>query len=194
MNEKRFIMGFTLIELLISLAIAGIILGSLYSTFFLVQRITEFDSNFIVKVEEGRNVLTGIRIELESLYLRSGDERTYFVLKDRDYYGRSASTVSFTTMSGGSGIQRVSYYVDEVNNMPFLIKEGYPAFKEGSMKAEVLEDIEGFLIVAVDQGKEFRTWDSKIIGRVPEIVRVELALRIGERIVRLSQFVKMKKQ
>lgn len=193
MENKFTLRGFTFLELIISIAIAGIILGSLYSTFFLVHRITEFDSNSIVRLEEARNILTTLRIELESTYLRTGDDRTYFIIKDRDYYGRDASGISFTTMASATGLNSISYSVEESNNRPILIKEGYPAFRQGSLKAELLEDLEGFLVIAFDRGREFRTWDSSIHGGIPEIVRITLSFRIGERMVRLTESVRMKR-
>jgi prepilin-type N-terminal cleavage/methylation domain-containing protein len=114
--------GFTLIEVLLSLVLLTIILGTVYSSFFTIQRALERFDGVSLKYHEIRSALDVMRREVESAFLyqspflTSTKKQTAFVMKDRDIFSKSASVMSLTAFTfKGNGTKSVSYYVEEKN-------------------------------------------------------------------------------
>jgi prepilin-type N-terminal cleavage/methylation domain-containing protein len=98
--------GFTLIEVLLSLVLLTIILGTVYSSFFTIQRALERFDGVSLKYHEIRSALDVMRREVESAFLyqspflTSTKKQTAFVMKDRDIF-RYIQQVSFSNESHG---------------------------------------------------------------------------------------------
>lgn len=169
--------GFTLIEVLIALAIASIVAVALFSIYLAVMNVLTTLSGRSERIQEARNIIDILSKELASSYIEPEDRRTFFVLKDRDIYGKPASALSFTSFSE-RGLMKISYEVREEENGKRLrlIKRQGPAFRQEDLEAELLEDIEGFLIEVLGMEKT-RTWDSELTRRLPEKVRITLSLK-----------------
>lgn len=201
MNPK----GFTLLEVLIAIAISSIIGIALFSTYMAIQQTIANVEGTSIKLQEARNTLSMLSKELSSAYFNSSDERTYFVVKDRDIYGKPVSVLKFTAFSD-RGLMSYEYEVKEgppekdntLRRRLILIKRQEPAFrKEGSlsgdvtqpMEAELLEDIEGFLVEVKGREDALRTWDTSLNGRLPERIRIKIILNINKRRLNLSETV-----
>ncbi len=89
--------------MLISLAILVIVLGAVYSSFFSVQRALERFDNISLKYHEARTALDIMRREIESALIKNPESnnddseeekvKAAFILKDRDIFGKSTSSV-----------------------------------------------------------------------------------------------------
>jgi prepilin-type N-terminal cleavage/methylation domain-containing protein len=172
--------GFTLIEVLLSLVLLTIILGTVYSSFFTIQRALERFDGVSLKYHEIRSALDVMRREVESAFLyqspflTSTKKQTAFVMKDRDIFSKSASVMSLTAFTfKGNGTKSVSYYVEEKNKTLVLI-----------------EGIEGFAIEAFFNNKWIKTWDSHETGKLPEVVRFTIEFDDRGKRIKLSEYAR----
>jgi prepilin-type N-terminal cleavage/methylation domain-containing protein len=199
--------GFTLIEVLLSLVLLTIILGTVYSSFFTIQRALERFDGVSLKYHEARSALDIMRREVESAFLyqspflTSGIKQTAFVMKDRDIFSKSASVMNLTAFTfKGSGTKSVSYYVEEKNKSLVLMKAESPlllstkkntvesSFKGKGYAIEIIEGIEGFAIEAFFNNQWIKTWDSDETGKLPEVVRFSIEFDDRGKTVKLSEY------
>lgn len=189
--------GFTLIEVLIAVAIFSLVMVSLYSSFSLSYRaVTEVDDS-LLKLQESRGILDIIKREIESAFYEQNKDYVFFKLDDRDFYGRQASEISFTSFSPlMPGIARISYAFDELDEKMALRKQLSSLYTSPQDSAGVilLEDIELFVIEAKYKDQWVKTWDSNATGRLPDELRISIAMKIGDRkdIVTVSDIARPK--
>ncbi len=167
--------GFTLLEVLIALAITSFIVTALYGTFFLSQKAIDSIDDSLIRLQAARTVVDNLKRELESAYHLSGSEYPLFKLEDRDFYGRSASRITFTAFSPlTAGLAKVSYNVKENDGKLMLKKSISSAFpsKTKTKDVELLEDIHSFSIEVKFRDKWVKTWDSKTTNGIPEDIRI----------------------
>jgi general secretion pathway protein J len=181
--------GFTLIEILIAVAILSIVLAALYSTFFLAHKAIDGMDEAMVKLQESRRALDILKCELDSAYV-SADKHTFFRISDRDFFGKGASQLDFTTFSTlRPGLSRISYYVEEKDGkMDLLKKVESPYSPAGETKGfAIIEDLSGFTVEAkYDNDTWVRTWDTEINRGKPLEIRISLSMAIKGRQVTLS--------
>lgn len=181
--------GFTLIEVLVAIAIAFIVAGALFSIYISVQNAISAMEGRAARLREARNLLDMLSREISSAYFNKDDKKTFFIIKDRDIYGRPASILSFTAF-GEMGLMSINYEIkEEKNKKLILIKKEGPAFREERLEAELIEDIEGFLVEIPEKDTPLRTWDTELTGRLPERVRITLSLNIGQRKIDLTETI-----
>ena len=198
MEDKK---GFTLIEILISLTLLTIVLGAVYSTFFSVQRALERFDNISLKYHETRTALDIMRREIEGAIVknpRADDEskniKAGFVIKDRDVFGKTTSSLNLTAFSfKGSNLNTVFYYVTEKDGKLDLLKSEMPAaVPSKEYKADIAEGIESFTVETMFNEKWVRTWDTKETGKLPEIVRISIEFDDNGKLVKLTEYAKPK--
>lgn len=185
--------GFTILEILVSVAILSLILTALYSTFFLAQKAVDGIDESLVKLQEARRALDILRCELDSSFFKSADDNTLLVVKDRDYYGKSASELTFTTFSAlRPGLSKIYYYIEEHNGRLDLFKKiELPQQTERDAEgSEVIENMEAFSIEAKYQDQWVKTWDADINNGIPEEIRINLVIRLKDRPVALSDIAR----
>ncbi len=169
--------GFTLLEVLIALAITGFIITASYGTFFLSKKAIESIDDSLIRLQETRSVIDNLKRDIESSFFSRDSEYSAFKLEDRDFYGRSASRITFTAFSPlTTGLARISYNVDESDGRLTLKKTINSAFslKTKAKDVELIDDIHSFLIEVKYGGKWVRTWDSKTTASSPEEVRITI--------------------
>ena len=205
-NADRIQAGFTLIEVLISLVLLTIVLGTVYSSFFSVQRAIERFDNIALKYHESRTALDIMRREIESALLRNPDTqdestveekeraKAVFIIKDRDVFGRNTSYLHLTSFSfRGSNLNTVSYLVKEAEGKLNLLKEEAPVFASAKgYQTEIIEGIESFTVETLYNNKWVRTWDSEKTNMLPEVVRVSIEFDDNGKVVRLTEYAKPK--
>lgn len=181
--------GFTLIEVLIAIAIASIVVAALFTIYIAVQNTLSSIEGRAVRLQEARNLLDMLSKELSSAYFNKDDKKTFFIIKDRDIYGRPASILSFTAFKD-RGLMSISYEVKEERDKKLIIikKEG-PAFREERLEAELIEDIEGFLVEIPNRETSLKTWDTELTGRLPERIRITLSMNINQKKINLTESV-----
>lgn len=167
--------GFTLIEMLIAITITSIVIVALYSTFFLSRRAVDAVDDSLLRLQEARSVIDIIKREIESAIYDNSKTYTVFKLDDRDFYGRQASQLSFTSFSPLlPGLAKINYTLEENDGKLILNKKISSAFSKSDEKKsiELMEDVESFTVEARYNDKWLKTWDSALSKGKPEEIRV----------------------
>lgn len=186
--------GFTLIELLIATALLSIILSAIYGAFFLSHKAMAGLDESLVKLQECRTALDVMGRETESLLYRPGNSYSLFKIEDKDFYGKSASRLTFTAFSPLSpGISLISYYVEEKDGGLTLFKKMDNVYRTVTAKGtELIEGIESFTVEVKDGNRWVRTWNTAETGRPPAEVRITIVSRIKDKPVSFFDTVRPK--
>ena len=193
-NNRR---GFTLLELLIGLAIATMIITAAYATLFSLNRAHDTASQGMEQRRVLSSTLDMLRRELASLRYFSDDKRLRFVVEDRDYFGKPASTVTFSalaapTLAPVSDQVRVRYRIDTSQERLTLTKASRDLLLEGDEPKAypLLDHLEGFLVECSDGNRWLKTWDTELTKALPKLIRVTITLREGAQTVAYQATVK----
>lgn len=186
--------GFTLIEVLIALVLLVIICGALYGTYFSLMRGRDLA---VEKMDDRRELSATLDLlhrEISSAFYNSGNKRLSFVVEDRDYFGRPASTLSFTAIASprsgsvpASDQVAVVYSAREKDKRLVLARQERDLFVTSDpIPYPQMREVEGFLVECYDGNKWVRTWDTALNGRLPKAVRVTISVKEGDNAVNLS--------
>ncbi len=203
--------GFTLLEILISLVLLIIVLGAVYSSFFTVLRAIERFDTVSLKYHEVRTALDQMRREIEGSFYKSSasndpeNNKTAFILQDRDIFGIPASVLHLSANSfTRSGSKEVLYFVKEKDDalalykketLPFALTEEQElplTISDQDYAIEMLDDISGFSVESLIADEWIKTWDSMEKGTVPEIVRLSIEFHDNGQKVRLTEYARPK--
>lgn len=201
--KKRSKYGFTIIEVLISLAILTIILGAIYSSFFISERAIKRFEDVSLKYHEVRTALDIMRREIEGAFFTTAEaqsvsgkteNRTYFLIEDRDILGKPVSRLRLTAFSSQSGIvNAISYYVEEKDGRFNLLKTESPTgIKTKERSIEMIEGIESFTVETLFNNNWIKTWDTTQINELPDIVRVGITFDDKGKEVTLTEYARPK--
>jgi general secretion pathway protein J len=188
--------GFTLLEVLIALVLLVILSGALYGTYFSLMRGRDMA---VQKMENRRELsvtLDQLRRELSASFYSGQNKRSHFVVEDRDYFGKPASTLDFTAMASprsdnlrSSDQVQVIYRAAEKEKKLSLARQEKDLFMTTEpLPYPQMPELEGFLVECYDGGKWVRTWDTSasLNNRLPTAVRVTLSVKEGEKTVNFS--------
>jgi prepilin-type N-terminal cleavage/methylation domain-containing protein len=198
LHPSSFILqrGFTLLEILVSLALLSIILGALYSTFFLSHKAVSGVEDSILKLQECRMTLDKMTRELDSAIYNKDQNYTSFRIEDRDLYGKQTSKLTFTTFSPLTpGLSLISYYVEEKDGIMVLFKKirsAYKAETEEDKGVELIEGVEAFSVEAKEKGKWIKTWDSSETNMRPEEIRLTITVLMKDRPLTIYETIQPK--
>ncbi len=195
--EKNYIndKGFTLIELLIATALLLVILSAVYGAFFISQRAMTGLDESLVRLQECRTALDVMGRETESLLYRPGNKTSVIKIEDKDFYGKQASRLTFTSFSPLSpGISLISYYVEEKDGGLTLYKKMDNVSKPvpDAKGVELIEGIESFTVEVRDGVQWVKTWDTAETGRSPLEIRITISARIKDKPVSFFDTVRPK--
>lgn len=182
--------GFTLIELMVALAIFSAMLAMLYQGLFTARRATAGFEESLTRLHEIRMTMDVMRRELEAAQASADDKDAPGVtLVGKEFYGAPGTECSFTTFRAPyGGALSVVYYVSETADRRLVLyKKTAKPWKpiEDSEPAEIIEDIDSFLIEVKDGDNWVSTWS----GATESAVRITIATKVGDREVRLQQTV-----
>ncbi len=187
--------GFTLLEVLVALALLVILSGALYGTYFSLMRGRE---SAVAKMEARREISTTLdqlRRELSAALFIKTNSRLHFVVEDRDFFGKPASTLDFTWLApplGGSlpasDQVRAVYKVLEKEKKLLLTRQANDIYLTVEpLPYPQMKELEGFLVECYDGAKWVRTWDTALnFSGLPKAVRVTLMVKEGEKTVGFS--------
>ncbi len=194
-NFRHDSAGFTLVELLIAFALLAIILGALYSTFFLSHKAMEGMDDWLVKLQECRMLMDTMSREADSILFGGEVQNPVFKLEDRDAMGKQASRFTFQAFSPlMPGLSLISYHADEKDGKLVLYKEVQSAYRSGTQpeKIEMVEDLEAFSVEAMDNNQWVKTWDGAGRKAIPSELRFTITILAKDRKVTLSEIGKLK--
>lgn len=184
--------GFTLIELLVSVVLLSIVLGAVYSTFFIAHKALNGMDDSLLKLRECRMFMDTIVRETDSVLARR--KYSAFEVEDRDIFGKETSRFTFTAFSPLlPGLSLISYYIDQKDGKLVLFKtiRGASTKKE-SEPVELMEGIGSFTVEVSDGNKWVRTWDMATTGRLPDEIRITMTVTIKGRPITLYETVRPK--
>ncbi len=190
--------GFTLMEVLISLTLLTIVLSSVYSSFFSVQRAIERFDDVSLKYHEIRTSLDILRREIESALLKNPQEeseempKAEFIVRDRDDLGKDTSSITMTSLSfRGSTLNTVTYFVKKEGEILNLFKTEGPAhIKSKGYTMEMIEGIESFTIEIKYNNKWIKTWNTANTGELPDLVRVNIEFEDNGKRIKLAEYAR----
>jgi len=174
--------GFTLLEVLIAVFLLALLLGTVYSAFFVIHDATSTTTGTVVRLQEARVTMDLMRREIEAAF--PPDEKSPVEIVDRDSFGKQTSSIAFDTFGSAlAGGSRVTYSVDEAEDGSLsLIKTVGPAGDDsitvlsGAAEVEAVEEVVSFLVEARDRDQWHRTWREK--GKWPKDIRVTLTIKL----------------
>lgn len=194
--------GFTLIEVLISITLLTIVLGAVYSSFFMLQKAVKRFDDVSLKYQEARTVLDMMKREIEGSFITTPQSKditknkTIFLARDRDIFDKKASELYFTTFSSRDGnLNLAAYIVEEKEKSLSLLKMEAPAINISTIfsklhKAEMMENINGFSVEMLVNDKWVRTWDSSQINSLPDMVRISIEFDDSGNNVKLTEYAR----
>lgn len=178
--------GFTLLELLVALAAASIIILAVTTTLFSLTRAHETASAEMNQRRSLRSTLDLLRRELSSTLYQSSDKLLRFQVEDRDYFGKPASILTFTTLAPPlegevSDQVRVHYKAEaELEEQSIRLTRSSRDFLQLDtvpLKAfPLLDSLEGFQIECYDGSTWLKSWDTTLTNRLPKQIRITLLL------------------
>lgn len=174
--------GFTLIEVLVAVAIVSVIVAALYSTFFFSQKAISSVDDSLIKLQEARGIVDIIKREIESVFYSDDKSYSMFKIDDRDFFGRQASGLSFTSFSNlMPGVSKIVYTTVENKKKLALTKKITSAYShsEETKGIDMMEDIESFTVEARYNDKWVKTWDSALIKKIPEAVKIHIVILVN---------------
>ncbi len=171
--------GFTLLEILLATLLTAIVLGAVYSSYFLMEKAREGAGGSLRRLYEAEKTMDMMDSELAAIV-------NSVTVTDREYYGKETSGLSFGGFSPKRGIiSAVSYSVLEEKGRLSLQKEiAWPGGRVS--KGVLLDDIDEFMVEAYSGGKWVKTFQS---NSAPDAVRVTLKFTFKGRPVTLSDTV-----
>jgi general secretion pathway protein J len=172
--------GLTLIEILIAVAILSIILTALYSTFLLSHKAIEGMDESMLKLQESRRAIDILKRELDSAYYDIDKKDTILKIQDKDFYGKQATQLIFTTFSTlRPGLSRISYYIEDKDKHLNLFKKIESPYSELNTEGDdIIDDIENFTVEAKYHDTWVKTWDTDINKKLPDAIRISLTVMI----------------
>ncbi|MDD2336448.1 MAG: type II secretion system protein GspJ [Geobacteraceae bacterium] len=190
--------GFTLLELLVALVLLVILSGALYGTYFSVMRGSEAARERTEPLRDVRVALDLLRRELAAAYFDSNNKRLYFVVEDRDIFGKPASILDFTAFtvpkSGSvpsSDVMAVRYKpVEREEQKIILSRQTRDIYLDSKpLPYPLTEQIEGFLVECYDGNQWVKSWDTELNAGLPKAVRITLFLQGSDKSVGFSAIV-----
>jgi general secretion pathway protein J len=146
----------------------------------------------MTKLQETRKAIDILRREIESVYYKDGDEKTFLKVLDKDLYGKQATQLEFTGFTTvRPGLSKISYYMEEIDKKRTLFKKIESSFgKEDSEGTDIIEDLDEFTIEAKYQDQWVKIWDTGITKKMPDEIKISLSVMIKGRKVTLSDMAR----
>ena len=188
-----------MLEVLVALLLLVILSGALYGTYFSLMRGRD---TAVAKMDARREIsgtLDKLRRELSAAYYTSANTKLHFVVEDRDYFGKPASTLDFTAIAPprsdnlvASDQVQVVYKAVEKEQKLLLTRQARDLYVTiDPLPYPQMEELEGFLVECYDGSKWVRTWDTKLNNQLPKYVRVTIRMKEGEKDVEFSAIAKL---
>jgi general secretion pathway protein J len=183
------------LELLVAMSLLVILSGALYGTYFALMRGRD---TAVTKMEERREISTTLdqlRRELSAAFYNKQNNKLHFVVEDRDFFGKPASTLDFTAIvpprSDGlpaSDQVQIAYRPVEKDRKIVLSRQAKDAYVNiEPLPYPQMEELDGFLVECSSDGVKWgRTWDTALNFGLPRYVRVTLRVKEGEKTMEFS--------
>jgi len=179
----------------VALALLVILSASLYGTYFSLIRSREAAVTGMEARRELRTTLDQLRRELSASLFNKQNPKLHFVVEDKDYFGKPASTLDFTAIAPprsdslpASDQVQVTYKAEEKDKKLLLTRQAKDLNSTlDPLPYPQMEYLEGFLVECYDGAKWVRTWDTALnFSGLPKAVKVTFMVKEGEKTVGFS--------
>ena len=190
--------GFTLLEVLVALMLLVILSAALYGTYFSLMRGRETAGAKMEARRELSTTLDQLHRELSAAFYNTTNKKLHFIVEDRDFFGKPASTLDFTAIAPprsdnltASDQMQVVYKAAENDKKLLLTRQARDLYTTvDPVPYPQMEELEGFLVECYDGAKWVRTWDTKLnAAGLPKAVRITLIVKEGEKPVQFTTIV-----
>ncbi len=188
--------GFTLIELLIAVAILAVVVTAIYATLFNVLSTRENVQAHMDRLREFRRFSGIFSREVRASFVSPSNTVSLWRGRGGDASSTSLASLSMTFFTYPAGkalsgdLMAVSYSAEDTEDGITLYRESWnPYTGEKGVKAEVMEDINGFGAQFYDGEKWLDSWDGEERKAVPEAVRVFINIKALEGVNTLTATV-----
>jgi len=184
---------------LVALMLLVILSAALYGTYFSLMRGRETAVAKMNARRELSDTVDKLHRELSAAYYHSANARLHFVVEDRDYFGKPASTLDFTAIAPprsdgltASDQVQVIYKAVEKEKKLLLTRQARDLYVTvDPLPYPQMEELEGFLVECYDGGKWVKSWDTKLnAAGLPKAIRVTLMVKEGDKTVQFSTVAK----
>ena len=177
-----------------AMSLLVILSGALYGTYFSLMRGRDIA---VTKMEARREISTTLdqlRRELSAAFYNRENKLLRFVVEDRDYFGKPASTLDFTAIAPPSeGLQvsdqvQIAYVPVEKDGKIILARQAKDLYANiEPLRVPQMEELEGFLVECSADGVKWRrNWDTALDFGLPRYLRVTLRVKEGEKTMEFS--------
>lgn len=184
-----------MLEVLVALVLLVILCTALYGSYFAVVQGRDVANRQMERQRELRGTMDQVRRELTGTLYNRENPRLHFVVEDRDYFGKPASTLDFTYIAPPLSISlpasdqvRAAYRAGEQEGKILLTREAKDIYAAADpIPYPQMRDLEGFLVECSTDGSTWvRTWNTALNTRLPKYIRVTLMIKEGEKTVGFS--------
>ena len=171
-SDKQRSRGFTLIEILLAVAIIGIIVAVVYGSVWTVTQTVGDVRERMELSQTARGVLWKITNEISNAF--SGEE-TYFTGTIRKPGSVDENRLSFNSTVEGFGQEQ-----KDIRKIEYYLSRGVLYRAVDGVIFPVVENVDSFSLRYFDGTEWKESWDSKLRGKLPKMV--EINLELGEKI------------
>jgi hypothetical protein len=117
---------------------------------------------------------------------------TSFNIRDRDIFGRKASTLDLTAFSfRGGKVDTISYFTRATEGKLELMKNVTPSISDkGGYTVGMIEGIEGFSVEILFNNKWVGTWNATETGKLPDVIRLNIEFDDHGKKARLTEYAR----
>jgi general secretion pathway protein J len=190
---KRTAAGFTLIEVLVALTVATIVLGAVYGIFAGISTAKEQLDREAEGFHQARVLFGRLSREIRSAYFIGNRQDTLFrggLDDNRHFFLDLTTTITSPTLPLAAGISRVRY---EMRNDPdiaptllLLVRQEWallPGGEAGKMESRLTSGVHAFRLRFFDGNAWQEEWDTKISGRLPQMIELYVEIEVAEKLL-----------
>jgi hypothetical protein len=116
---------------------------------------------------------------------------TDFIIKDRDVFGKSASSLVLTAYTSSGQFERISYGIKQNEGRLDLLKKQSPHMMPANIYTlQLIEGVKSFSVETLFNNIWVKTWDSHNTDKLPEVVRITVEFDDNGKNIKLTEYAK----
>ena len=160
--------GFTLIEILLAVVIIGIIVAVVYGSLWTVTQTVDGARERMELSQTARGVLWKITNEISNAF--SGEEMYFTGVKSKP------GSVDENRLSFNSTVEGFGQEQKDIREIEYYLSRGVLYQEIDGVIFPVVENVDGFSLRYFDGVEWKESWDSKLRGKFPKMVEINLEL------------------
>jgi general secretion pathway protein J len=165
-----------------------ILSAALYGTYFSLMRGRDTATAKMTERRELSSTLDRLRRELSAAQYNTQNKRLHFVVEDRDYFGKPASTLDFAAIAPPRADSQTAsdqvlliYKAEDKGKKLILTRQARDLYVTVDPPPyPQMDELTGFLVECYDGTKWVKSWDTALNNALPRAVRVTIRVMEGE--------------